>query len=181
MTDATAKNTKVLGFAGWSGSGKTTLLVDLIPALRKRNITLSTVKHAHHNFDVDQPGKDSYRHRESGATEVLISSGKRWALMHELREEKEPELKDLLPKMSAVDLVLVEGFKRNSHPKIEIYRPSVDKPLLYREDPAIIAIATESPDCEALADCPLPLIDLDDADAIVDFIVERLDSLVLKD
>ena len=172
---------KLLGFAGWSGSGKTTLLVHLIPALKKRGLRLSTIKHAHHAFDLDQPGKDSWKHRQAGATEVLISSQKRWAVLHELGEAPEPELRDLLPKMAPVDLILVEGFKRDNHPKIEIFRPTVSKPLLYRGDPNIIAVATENQNCPELTDCPLPLLNLDDSEALADFIITHLDRLVLTD
>ena len=170
---------KLLGFAGWSGSGKTTLLAHLIPALKKRGLRLSTIKHAHHAFDLDQPGKDSWKHRQAGATEVLISSQKRWALLHELGNTQEPQLRDLLPKMAPVDLILVEGFKRDNHPKIEIFRSTVSKPLLHPKDPAIIAVATEDHNCPELTDCPLPLLNLDDPEALADFILAHLDRLVL--
>src|ERR671939_1793691 len=113
---------RVIGLAGWSGAGKTTLLVKLIPALRRRGLTVSTLKHAHHGFDIDQPGKDSYEHRQAGATEVLIASGRRWALVHELRGDAEPTLPDLLRHLSPVDLVIVEGFKAYAHPKVEVHR-----------------------------------------------------------
>lgn len=179
MSDHTKQ--KLLGFAGWSGSGKTTLLVHVIPALKKRGLRLSTIKHAHHAFDLDQPGKDSWKHRQAGATEVLISSQKRWAVLHELGEEPEPELRDLLPKMAPVDLILVEGFKRDTHPKIEIFRSTLNKPLLYPRDSAIIAVATEDYTCPALTDCPLPLLNLDDSEALADFIITHLDRLVLTD
>lgn len=165
---------KLIGLAGWSGSGKTTLLVQLIPALTRRGISVSTVKHAHHMFDVDRPGKDSYRHREAGATEVLVGSAHRWALMHEHRGEPEPTLQELLPKLSPVDLVIVEGFKREGHPKIEIYREEVGKPPLYPEDPNIVAVATDA----RLPGCPLPLLDLNDVEAIAGFVVSRFDLKV---
>ncbi len=160
----------VFGFAGWSGSGKTTLMARLIPVLTARGLTLATIKHAHHAFDIDQPGKDSYVHRMAGATEVLVTSANRWALMHENRGAPEPTLADLLAKLSPVDIVLVEGFKRDSHPKLEIHRPSNGKPLLYPDDPHIIAVASDV----ALPDCPLPVLDLDDVAAIADLILARL-------
>lgn len=156
---------KVLGLAGWSGSGKTTLMVRLIPALKARGLTVSTVKHAHHRFDVDTPGKDSYRHRKAGATEVMVASGNRYALMHELRDEPEPPLTELLKKMSPVDLVLVEGFKREGHAKIEVHRSANGKPPLHTDDDAIVAVATDD---EADTGA-LPRLDLNDVEAIADF------------
>ena len=152
---------RILGLAGWSGVGKTTLLTQLIPHLRAGGISVSTIKHAHHAFDIDQPGKDSYRHREAGAGEVLIASSRRWALMHELRNEAEPSLADLLGHLSPVDLVLVEGFRRHPHPKLEVHRPSLGKPLLCLEDRHIVAVATDAP----LA-APVPTIDLGDLYAL---------------
>ena len=121
---------KVIGIAGWSGAGKTTLLTRVIPRLTARGLRVSTIKHAHHAFDIDQPGKDSHTHRAAGATEVLVSSANRFALMHELRGQPELALGALLEKLSPVDLVLVEGFKRETHPKLEVYRAAVGKPLL---------------------------------------------------
>src|SRR5581483_12468335 len=121
------KAMKVIGLAGWSGSGKTTLLSKLIPALIKRGVKVSTVNHAHHHFDLDKPGKDSYVHREAGASEVFISSTNRWAQMHELRGAPELHLREILKRMTPVDLVIVEGFKREAHPKLEIYRAGIDK------------------------------------------------------
>ncbi|MBN8919222.1 MAG: molybdopterin-guanine dinucleotide biosynthesis protein B, partial [Rhizobiales bacterium] len=135
---------RVIGLAGWSGSGKTTLLRRLLPHLVARGVAVSTVKHAHHTFDVDHPGKDSHAHRAAGATEVLVSSSTRWALMHELRGDAEPLLPILLAKMSRVDLVLVEGFKRGAHPKLEIFRAGVGKPLLAPHDRHIVAIASDA-------------------------------------
>lgn len=158
---------KVFGLAGWSGSGKTTLACKLIPELISRGVTLSTLKHAHHNFDVDKPGKDSYEHRQAGATEVMISSGNRWALMHELRGAPEPTVEELIACLSPVDLLLIEGFKKESHPKLEIHRPSVGKPLLCREDPHIVAVASD----EALDGLELPRLDLNDVAAIADFVL----------
>ncbi|TQV83569.1 molybdopterin-guanine dinucleotide biosynthesis protein B [Denitrobaculum tricleocarpae] len=158
---------KVFGFAGWSGSGKTTLLCKLIPELVSRGVSVSTLKHAHHNFDVDKPGKDSYEHRQAGASEVMISSGNRWALMHELRGAEEPKVEELIDKMSPVDLLLIEGFKKSAHPKLEIHRPAVGKPLLYPDDPHVVAIACD----QALGDTPLPGLDLNDVGGIADFII----------
>ena len=136
---------RVFGFAGWSGSGKTTLIERLIPVLVERGHRVSLVKHAHHDFDVDQRGKDSYRHREAGAAEVLVSSAKRWALMHELRDAPEMSLADALERLSPCDLALVEGFKAAAIPKLEVHRPAVGKPLLYPDDPYIVAFATDEP------------------------------------
>ncbi|WP_085901123.1 molybdopterin-guanine dinucleotide biosynthesis protein B [Kiloniella majae] len=157
---------KVFGLAGWSGSGKTTLLKQVIPALVKRGLKVSTLKHAHHKFDVDKPGKDSYEHREAGASEVMISSGNRWALMHELRDEKEPTLEELVPHMTPVDILLIEGFKRESHKKLEVFRPALGKRMLHKDDPNIIGIATDDEEI----DTSLPIINLNDIEAIADFI-----------
>jgi molybdopterin-guanine dinucleotide biosynthesis protein B len=159
---------RVLGIAGWSGSGKTTLLAKLIPALIGRGLTVSTVKHAHHDFDIDQPGKDSWRHREAGATEVLVSSDRRWALMHEHRGVTEPPLAALLAKLQPVDLVLVEGFKRESYPKLEVWRAGTGKPPLHPEDPSIVAVASDGP----IADPARQRLDIDDIEAIADFVAD---------
>jgi molybdopterin-guanine dinucleotide biosynthesis protein B len=158
---------RVIGLAGWSGSGKTTLLMRLLPELIRRGISVSTMKHAHHEFDVDQPGKDSWRHRSAGATEVLVASANRWALMHELRGSAEPSAAELMKHMSPVDILIVEGFKRGTHDKVEIHRREVGKPLLYPDDPRIVAVLSDEP----LPDCRLPVIDLDDAVKTADFIV----------
>jgi molybdopterin-guanine dinucleotide biosynthesis protein B len=158
---------KIFGFAGWSGSGKTTLMTTLIPELVARGISVSTIKHAHHAFDVDQPGKDSWRHREAGATEVLVSSERRWALMHELRDAPEPKLDALLAHLSPVDLLLVEGFKRHPHPKIEVYRAALGKPLIYPDDAFVVAIASDA----RLPEAPLPWLPLDDPPAVARFIL----------
>ena len=159
---------RLIGLAGWSGSGKTTLLAKLIPVLIVRGRTVSTLKHAHHEFDIDKPGKDSHTHRLAGATEVLISSARRWALMHELRDEPEPLLRDLLPRLTSVDLVIVEGYKSQSHPKLEVHRAAVGKPLLYPNDPNIVAIASDA----RPAALQLPFADLNDVEAIADLVDE---------
>ena len=160
---------KVLGLAGWSGAGKTTLLAALMPELVRRGVTVSTMKHAHHAFDVDQPGKDSYVHRAAGATEVLVASANRWALMHEHRGAPEPDSRELMQHMSAVDLLLIEGFKRETHDKLEIYREANGKPLLASEDPHVVAILADGP----VPDTKLPVIDLNDIPAIADFIMRH--------
>ncbi|MCK1735207.1 molybdopterin-guanine dinucleotide biosynthesis protein B [Bradyrhizobium sp. 138] len=148
---------KVIGLAGWSGAGKTTLLTRLIPYFNAQGLRVSVIKHAHHQFDVDVPGKDSWRHREAGAAEVLVASSNRWALMHELRGAAEPRLPELLSKLSAVDLVVVEGFKREPHRKIEVHRAANGKPLLFPDDPGIAGIATDT-----AIDTRLPTVHLDD-------------------
>ncbi len=135
---------KVLGIVGWSGSGKTTLLTAILPMLRVSGLTISTVKHVHHGFDMDRPGKDSYRHREAGAHEVLIASGTRWALLHEL-DGPEPSLPTLLGKLDPVDLVLVEGYKSHPFPKLEVYRPSLQKAPIWPDMPGVIAVASDVP------------------------------------
>ncbi len=160
---------KIFGLAGWSGSGKTTLIVKLIPELVARGLSVSTMKHAHHDFDIDQPGKDSYEHRQAGANEVMISASKRWALMHEVREEEEPSVDELIARMSPVDILLVEGFKWHAHPKMEVHRPSVGKPLLQSDDPEIIAVASD----EALTGLSVPVLNLDDISGVADFILEQ--------
>jgi molybdopterin-guanine dinucleotide biosynthesis adapter protein len=152
---------KVIGLAGWSGAGKTTLLTRLIPHFNAQGLRVSVIKHAHHQFDVDVPGKDSWRHREAGATEVLVSSASRWALMRESRGAAEPRLPELLGKLSAVDLVVVEGFKREPHRKIEVHRAANDKPLLFPDDPGIVGIATE-----VVVETRLPTVHLDDIPAV---------------
>jgi len=157
---------KVFGFAGYSGSGKTTLIEQVIPLLVQRGLRISLVKHAHHAFDVDQPGKDSYRHRKAGATEVMLTSAKRWVLMHEIGDQPEPELPDQLRRMSVCDIVLVEGFKKQPIPKLEIHRAAHGAPLLFTEDPNIIAIATDEP-----IDTKLPQFALVDYDAIAAFVM----------
>src|SRR5215472_16060813 len=160
---------RIFGLSGCCGSGKTTLLAALIPELIARGLSVSTIKHAHHEFDVDRPGKDSWRHRQAGATEVMVASVRRWALMHELRDMPEPPLGELVAKMSPVDLLLVEGFKRQPHPKLEVHRPSLGKPLIYPGDPHVVAIATDEPFA-----APLPLLPLGDAGAIAAFLTDHL-------
>jgi molybdopterin-guanine dinucleotide biosynthesis protein B len=159
---------RLIGLAGWSGSGKTTLLAKLLPVLIARGRVVSTIKHAHHAFDIDQPGKDSHTHRLAGAHEVLISSAKRWALMHELRGATEPTLAELVPQLTPVDLVIVEGFKTQGHAKLEVHRSAVGKPLLYPGDPNIVALASDT----RPADLPLPFAALADVDAIADLVDE---------
>jgi molybdopterin-guanine dinucleotide biosynthesis protein B len=160
---------RIIGLAGWSGSGKTTLLTKVLPRLIARGIRVSTLKHAHHNFDVDRPGKDSFEHRSAGATEVLVVSGSRWALMHELRGAPEPVLPELLRKLADVDLILVEGFKRETFPKLEIHRAANNKPLLQGEDEWIVAIASDVP----LPQAGVPVIDLNDIEGIADLLLAR--------
>ena len=160
---------KVLGIVGWSGSGKTTLLTALIPCLRAAGLTLSTVKHAHHGFDMDRPGKDTYRHREAGAHEVLVATARRWALLHEV-DGPEPALPDLLARMAPVDLVLVEGFKTHEFPKLEVHRPALGKPPIWPDWPDVVAVATNA----KLADCPRTVLALDDPAAIAAWIVAFL-------
>jgi molybdopterin-guanine dinucleotide biosynthesis adapter protein len=152
---------KVIGLAGWSGAGKTTLLTRAIPLLNEQGLSVSVIKHAHHKFDVDKPGKDSFRHREAGAEEVLVSSGNRWALMHELRGEREPHLPELLQKLSRVDLVVIEGYKSEPIPKIEVHRAANGKPLLFPADPDIVAVAAD-----VAVETALPTAHLDDIAAI---------------
>jgi molybdopterin-guanine dinucleotide biosynthesis adapter protein len=152
---------KVIGLAGWSGAGKTTLLARVIPYFRQQGLRVSVIKHAHHSFDVDVPGKDSWVHRQSGAEQVLVSSAKRWALMHELRGEPEPRLRELLKNLSPVDLVVVEGFKSEPHRKIEVHRKANGKPPLFTTDAAIAGIATD-----AAVETALPVAHLDDIPAV---------------
>jgi len=160
---------KIFGFAGWSGSGKTTLIEKLIPLFVQRGLKVSLVKHAHHTFDVDQPGKDSYRHRHAGCTEVLVSSSRRWVLVHELRGEQEPGFAGLIERLSPCDLVLVEGFKRERLPKLEVYRAATGEALLHPEDRDIVALAADS-----RVDTKLPQFDLNDAPAIGGFVLRHV-------
>lgn len=161
---------KVIGFAGWSGSGKTTLVEQVIGLLEARGLVVSLIKHAHHDFDIDFPGKDSWRHRHAGCREVLVTGGKRWAVMHELRGRDELTLNEALAQLSPCDLVLVEGFKREPIPKIEIYRAEIGKPQLFPDDPHIIAVASDAPQATHL-----PQLDLNDPAAVAEFIVTATD------
>ncbi len=159
---------KVFGFAGWSGSGKTTLIEQLIPRFTRRGLTVSLIKHAHHGFDVDRPGKDSYRHREAGCKEVLVSSELRWVLMHELRGEPEVTLDEQIGRVSPCDLLLIEGYKRYPMPKLEIWRKENAKPFLHPEDEHIVALASD----EAAPESRLPRFDLGDYEGIADFVLQ---------
>ncbi len=159
---------KVFGIAGYSGSGKTTLIEQLVPRMLREGLTISLIKHAHAGFDIDRPGKDSYRHREAGCTEVLLTSDKRWVLMHELRGRREPSLDEQLEMLSPCDLVLIEGFKWAAVPKLEVYRPSLGKPPLYPDNAHVVAVASDAP-----LDTNLPQLDINDADAIVLFVLQH--------
>jgi molybdopterin-guanine dinucleotide biosynthesis protein B len=164
---------RLIGLAGWSGAGKTTLMTRLIPEMARRGVGVSTLKHAHHAFDVDRPGKDSYEHRSAGARQVLVASANRWALMTELRGAPEPKLGDLLRKLDPVDLVIVEGFKRDAHPKIEVHRAANGKPWLHPDDPFIAAIASDVvPEARHL-----PRAHLDDIAAIADLVLAHAQAL----
>jgi molybdopterin-guanine dinucleotide biosynthesis protein B len=158
----------VLGVTGWSGSGKTVLVERLIPQLNARGLTVSTVKHAHHAADVDRPGKDSYRHREAGAVEVMLATERRWALMREHPPGAEPPLSALLARLAPVDIVLVEGFKRDRHPKIEVRRAALATDPIWPRDPSIVAVASDGP----IEGCRCPVLDLDDLPAIATFVVD---------
>jgi molybdopterin-guanine dinucleotide biosynthesis protein MobB len=160
---------KVYGVTGWKNSGKTGLMERLVAEIAGRGYSVSTIKHAHHDFDVDQPGKDSHRHRAAGAREVLLASNRRFALMHELRGAPEPALDDLLARLAPVDLVLVEGYKRGGHPKVEAHRAATGQPLIAPDDPTVRAVAS---DTDLVLD--RPLFDLDDTAAIADFILAEL-------
>ncbi len=168
MNPETKPVTRVIGFVGWSGAGKTTLITRLIPVLRAQGLRVSTLKHAHHGFDIDQPGKDSYQHREAGASEVLVASAKRFALMHEFAGEPEMPLATLLQKLTPVDLILVEGFKSAIHPKIEVYRSANAKPLIAPSDPHIIAIAAKG----EIGEQGRPVVDIDDIEAVAALVAQ---------
>lgn len=158
---------RLYGVVGWKNSGKTTLMERLVGEIVGRGFSVSAVKHAHHAFDVDQPGKDSWRHRQAGAREVLVCSGARWALMSELRGMSEPPLEELLAKLEPVDLVLIEGYKRDRHPKVEAHRAVTGNPLIAAEDETVRAVASDV----ALDELGLPCFDLDDVAAVADFIL----------
>ena len=166
---------KILGLAGWSGSGKTTLLKNLLPELIKRGTSVSTIKHSHHNFDIDKKGKDSYIHRAAGAYEVMIASTNRWALMHEIRNAPEPNLSQLISQMTPVDLLIIEGFKFDNYQKIEIIRSNFKKPLLALNDKNIIAIASDIPSNNIIFNgLNIPILDLNDMILLADFISDNL-------
>ena len=160
---------KTFGFAGWSGSGKTTLIEKLIPRFTARGLRVSLIKHAHHSFDVDHPGKDSYRHRHAGASEVLVTSSRRWVLMHELRGSQEPSFEDQVKHLSPCDLLIVEGFKHAPIPKLEVWRALTAEGMLHPQDPHIVAVASDTK-----LETKLPLLDLNDDAGIAEFIVKHL-------
>ncbi len=160
---------KIFGFAGYSGSGKTTLIEKLIPLFVQQNLKVSLIKHAHHTFDVDQPGKDSYRHRHAGCTEVLVTSSRRWVLMHELRGEEEPGLTEQIERLSPCDLLLIEGFKHETIPKLEVYRAIVGESLIHPHDKNIVGIASD-----AKVDTKLPQFDLNAPAAIAEFVLKHV-------
>ena len=160
---------RILGVVGWSGSGKTTLIERMIPWFVARGVSVSTMKHAHHGFDMDRPGKDSFRHREAGATEVLVLSGSRWALLHEIGTAPEPTMEALVARMQPVDLLIIEGFKSHAYDKIEVHRPSLGKPLLAAGDRDMIAVASDV----RLAGLAVPMLDLNDPDAVAAFAAAR--------
>lgn len=166
---------RVLGIVGWSGSGKTTLITRLIPVLIARGIRVATLKHAHHKFDVDQPGKDSYEHRKAGACEVIVSSARRWVQMHEIGNGAEATLPELLAKVSPCDLILVEGFKSERHPKLEVFREATGNPPLHPIDLRIVAIASD----RTFPDAGIPVVDLNDIAAVADLVLERAEPLAL--
>lgn len=161
---------RIFGITGWKNAGKTTLTTRLVTELTARGYTIATVKHAHHAFDIDHPGTDSFRHREAGAREVAIVSGARWALMHEMRDEAEPSLDAIIARLSPCDIVLVEGYKRESHPKIEVRRAAAgNRPDLAPDDPKIVAIAAD----QVIEDCGISTFHIDDIAAIADFIEKQ--------
>lgn len=161
---------QVFVIAGYSGSGKTTLLEAVIPCLRERGLRISVIKHSHHGFDIDKPGKDSWRHREAGAQEVMLLSNQRWVLMHELRDQPEPSLEEQLSRLSPCDLVLIEGFKTSPLPKIEVYRPANGKPPLWVDNSSVVAVASD----EALPELDRPWLDLNQPAQVAEFIVNYL-------
>ena len=165
---------RVLGIVGWSGAGKTTLITQLIPLLSRRGLRVATLKHAHHAFDVDQPGKDSYEHRKAGACEVIVSSARRWVQMHEVGNGAEATLRELLAKVSPCDLILVEGFKTERHPKLEVFRDVTGNPPLHPIDHRIVAIASD----RQFPDAEIPVVDLNDIAAVANLVLERAEPLV---
>jgi molybdopterin-guanine dinucleotide biosynthesis adapter protein len=168
---------KILGIVGWSGSGKTTLIIKLIPELNRRGLRVATLKHAHHNFDVDKPGKDSYEHRKAGASEVIVSSALRWAQMHEVGDGKEATLAELLQRLSPCDIVLVEGFKTDRHPKLEVFRKETHEAPSYPEDERIVAVASD----QSLSDATIRVVDLNNVETVADLVcscAEPLESVL---
>jgi len=165
---------RIIGLAGWSGSGKTTLLTKVIPLLTGRGLRVATIKHAHHAFDVDHPGKDSYEHRKAGASEVIVSSARRWVQIHEVAG-REASLAELLTRMTPCDLVVVEGFKRASHPKLEVFREAVGRPPLHVTDKRIVAVASD----RAFPGAGVPVVNLDDIEGIAEIIVAHAEPLEL--
>lgn len=165
---------KVFGFAGYSGSGKTTLIEQIIPRMVMQGLKVSLIKHAHHGFDIDRPGKDSYRHREAGCSEVLLTSDSRWVLMHELRGAPEPDLFTQLDVLSPCDIVLVEGFKAVPIPKLEVHRPAHGRPLMFPDNPHIVGIATDSMPAQPLPP-QLTQLDVNDPDRVTRFILDFLE------
>ncbi len=165
---------RMIGLVGRSGSGKTTLIASLLPALRRRGLTVSTIKHAHHGFDLDRPGKDSFVHREAGAKEVMLVSDSRWALMHEIRDAPQPALEDLVARLDPVDLVLIEGFHTHRHAALEVHRPSEGHALMWRPGSDIIAVASD----ERLPAVAIPVLDLNDTEAIADFVLAKAETHV---
>jgi molybdopterin-guanine dinucleotide biosynthesis protein B len=163
---------KMFGFAGYSGAGKTTLIENLIPRFTARGLRVSMIKHTHHNFDLDKSGKDSFRHREAGATEVMLVCDQRWVLMHELRGDAEPSFDQQVANMTDCDLLLVEGYKATPIPKLEVHRPANGKPFIYPENDSVVAVVTPVRG-DLPADCPLSWLDLNDHDAIASFILEK--------
>ncbi|MGH8180950.1 MAG: molybdopterin-guanine dinucleotide biosynthesis protein B [Steroidobacteraceae bacterium] len=164
---------RVLGIVGWSGSGKTTLITSLIPVLTAQGLRIATLKHAHHGFDVDQPGKDSYEHRKAGACEVIVSSVRRWVQMHEVGDGAEATLSQLLARVSPCDLILVEGFKTEGHPKLEVFREAAGNAPLHPQDPRIVAIASD----RSFPDAGIPVVDLNNLRAVADLMLERAEVL----
>jgi molybdopterin-guanine dinucleotide biosynthesis protein B len=164
---------QVIGVVGWSGSGKTTLIERMIPWFTARGVSVSTMKHAHHGFDMDRPGKDTFRHREAGASEVLVLSGGRWALLHEIRDAREPTMEALIERMAPVDLLIVEGFKSHAYDKIEVHRPALGKDLIARGDADIVAVASDVPGGGGLAGLAVPVLPLDDPPAVAAFVAAR--------
>lgn len=173
MVASDMNNARVLGIAGWSGSGKTTLITKLIPFLSGRGVRIATLKHAHHAFDVDQPGKDSYEHRKAGACEVIVSSARRWVQMHEVGTGAEATLAELLQRLSPCDLILIEGFKTDRHPKMEVFRAAVGKTPLHPEDDRIVAIASD----QQFPGVSIPVVDINDIEAVAAVVLERAEPL----